>query len=144
MAIDLKTPSNPPAYAFIEYEDPRDADAAVARRDGFDFDGHRLRVELSRRQLGAGGGRGGFGGGGGYGGGGYGGGGYGGGGGRPGGPGAYGGGPGMMRGPPPPGRMGPPMRTGFRVTVTGLPDSSSWQDLKVGPGAAARARPRRG
>merc|ERR1719159_299297 len=36
----------------------------------------------------------------------------------------------MMRGPPPPGRMGPPMRTGFRVTVTGLPDSSSWQDLK--------------
>ena len=54
--IDLKTPGRPPAYAFIEFERPDDADEAIKRRDGYEFAGARIRVELSRR---GGGGRGG-------------------------------------------------------------------------------------
>ena len=42
--IDLKLPSRPPAFAFIEYADPRDAQDAVAARDGYDFGGERIRV----------------------------------------------------------------------------------------------------
>ncbi|XP_057778126.1 serine/arginine-rich splicing factor SR30-like isoform X2 [Salvia miltiorrhiza] len=45
--IDLKTPPRPPIYAFVEFEDPRDADDAIRGRDGYSFDGHRLRVELA-------------------------------------------------------------------------------------------------
>lgn len=30
-------------YAFISFEHPRDAEDAVARRDGYDFAGSRLR-----------------------------------------------------------------------------------------------------
>ncbi|KAM1198974.1 hypothetical protein ACFX2G_010453 [Malus domestica] len=45
--IDLKIPPRPPGYAFVEYEDPRDADDAIYGRDGYDFDGFRLRVELA-------------------------------------------------------------------------------------------------
>ncbi|XP_070676123.1 serine/arginine-rich splicing factor SR30-like isoform X3 [Malus domestica] len=45
--IDLKIPPRPPGYAFVEFEDPRDADDAIYGRDGYDFDGVRLRVELA-------------------------------------------------------------------------------------------------
>ncbi|KAM1315859.1 hypothetical protein TB2_019030 [Malus domestica] len=45
--IDLKIPPRPPGYAFVEYEDPRDADDAIYGRDGYDFDGFRLRVKLA-------------------------------------------------------------------------------------------------
>ncbi|PQM42866.1 serine/arginine-rich splicing factor SR30 isoform X1 [Prunus yedoensis var. nudiflora] len=45
--IDLKVPPRPPGYAFIEFEDARDADDAIYGRDGYNFDGYRLRVELA-------------------------------------------------------------------------------------------------
>ncbi|KAB1199992.1 Pre-mRNA-splicing factor SF2 [Morella rubra] len=65
--IDLKLPPRPPGYAFVEvrlnctdflylevrmdvqlaFEDPQDAEDAVYYRDGYDFDGCRLRVELA-------------------------------------------------------------------------------------------------
>ncbi|GFY94892.1 similar to SERINE-ARGININE PROTEIN 30 [Actinidia rufa] len=45
--IELKTPPRPPGYAFVEFEDYRDAEDAIRGRDGYDFDGHRLRVELA-------------------------------------------------------------------------------------------------
>ncbi|RRT82671.1 hypothetical protein BHM03_00002176, partial [Ensete ventricosum] len=32
---------------FYKFEDPRDADDAIRGRDGYNFDGHRLRVELA-------------------------------------------------------------------------------------------------
>nr|CDJ97254.1 RNA recognition motif domain containing protein [Haemonchus contortus] len=119
--IDIKA-GRGPAFAFVEFEDSRDAEDAVRARDGYEFDGSRIRVEFTR---GRGGGRGGFGGrGGGFGGysnrgGGYGG--YGGGGG------GYSGGGGGRRG----GGGGPPnRRTNYRVIVEGLPASGSWQDLK--------------
>uniref|UniRef100_A0A804R7I7 RRM domain-containing protein n=1 Tax=Zea mays TaxID=4577 RepID=A0A804R7I7_MAIZE len=94
--IDLKVPPRPPGYAFVEFEDPRDAEEAIAGRDGYNFDGHRLRVEAAH------GGRGnasshdrssGFGGGGGA-------------------------------------RRGVSRHSEYRVLVTGLPSSASWQDLK--------------
>lgn len=46
--IVIKKPSNPPAYAFITYSDHRDAEEAVYRRDGYEFAGRRIRVELSK------------------------------------------------------------------------------------------------
>ena len=46
--IDIKTPSRPPAFAFIEYDDKRDAEDAVDGRDGYKFGGDRLRVEFSK------------------------------------------------------------------------------------------------
>ncbi|CDP17134.1 unnamed protein product [Coffea canephora] len=45
--IDLKVPPRPPGYAFVEFEEARDAEDAIRGRDGYDFDGHRLRVELA-------------------------------------------------------------------------------------------------
>lgn len=96
--IDLKIPPRPPGYAFIEFEDPRDAEDAIRGRDGYNFDGYRLRVELAH------GGRGqsssydrhssfsGYSGGG--------------------------------------SRGGVSRRSDYRVLVTGLPSSASWQDLK--------------
>lgn len=42
--IDLKLPSRPPAFAFVEFDNARSADDAVAGRDGYDFHGDRLRV----------------------------------------------------------------------------------------------------
>ncbi|MFS7946473.1 putative RNA recognition motif domain, nucleotide-binding alpha-beta plait domain superfamily [Helianthus anomalus] len=45
--IELKVPPRPPGYAFVEFEEARDADDAIRGRDGYDFDGHKLRVELA-------------------------------------------------------------------------------------------------
>lgn len=42
--IDLKLPPRPPGFAFIEFGSSRDAEDAVAGRDGYDFYGNRLRV----------------------------------------------------------------------------------------------------
>ncbi|XP_071699807.1 serine/arginine-rich-splicing factor SR34-like [Rutidosis leptorrhynchoides] len=95
--IELKIPPRPPGYAFVEFEEARDADDAIRGRDGYDFDGHRLRVELAHggrgnssftdRYSSHNSGRGGRGG-------------------------------GVSR------------RSDYRVMVTGLPSSASWQDLK--------------
>eukprot|EP00249_Psilotum_nudum_P013390 c24304_g2_i2 orf=205-1047(+) len=96
--IDLKLPPRPPGYCFIEFEDSRDAEDAIRGRDGYNFDGHRLRVELAH------GGRG-----------------------RPASLDRYssyssGGGSGRSG--------GVSRRSEYRVIVTGLPSSASWQDLK--------------
>ncbi|KAL7083041.1 hypothetical protein ACP275_14G138400 [Erythranthe tilingii] len=94
--VDLKMPPRPPGYAFVEFEEARDAEDAIRGRDGYDFDGNRLRVELAH------GGRGNssttdrhssFSG---------------------------------SRGP----RGGVSKRSEYRVLITGLPHSASWQDLK--------------
>ncbi|AQK85207.1 ASF/SF2-like pre-mRNA splicing factor SRP31 [Zea mays] len=91
--IDLKIPPRPPGFAFVEFEDARDAEDAIYGRDGYNFDGHRLRVEL-----------------------------------------AHGG-----RGTSSfdrsssyssAGQRGASKRSDYRVMVTGLPSSASWQDLK--------------
>ncbi|KAM3957847.1 LOW QUALITY PROTEIN: splicing factor 2 [Aphomia sociella] len=52
--VDLKNRKGPP-FAFVEFEDPRDADDAVRARDGYDYDGYRLRVEFPRGGGGGGG-----------------------------------------------------------------------------------------
>ncbi|KAF1314409.1 Splicing factor, arginine/serine-rich, partial [Globisporangium splendens] len=76
-SIQIKFPQRPPAFAFIEYEDERDADDAH-------FGGNRLRVEISR-----------------------------------------------ARGEGNGGSFGDRQRgTQFRVLVSNLPTSVSWQDLK--------------
>ncbi|CAL5380656.1 unnamed protein product [Camellia sinensis] len=92
--IDLKIPPRPPGYAFVEFEDYRDAEDAIRGRDGYNFDGNRLRVELAH------GGRGSssvdrYS--------------------------SYSGGS---------SRGGVSRRSDYRVLVTGLPSSASWQDLK--------------
>ncbi|GFQ88433.1 hypothetical protein TNCT_729571, partial [Trichonephila clavata] len=67
-----------------------DADDAVGARDGYDYDGYRLRVEFPR-----------------------------------------GNGPGRGMGTPRGRGRGPPARRSqYRVLVTGLPSTGSWQDLK--------------
>uniref|UniRef100_A0ACD5WQJ6 Uncharacterized protein n=2 Tax=Avena sativa TaxID=4498 RepID=A0ACD5WQJ6_AVESA len=96
--IDLKVPPRPPGFAFVEFEDPRDAEDAIHGRDGYNFDGNRLRVELAH-------------------------------GGRANSsslPNSYGGGGGGGGGR----RGGVSRHTEYRVLVTGLPSSASWQDLK--------------
>ncbi|XP_030474512.2 serine/arginine-rich splicing factor SR30-like isoform X2 [Syzygium oleosum] len=94
--IDLKIPPRPPGYAFVEFEDPRDAEDAIRGRDGCKFDGYRLRVELAH------GGRG-----------------------YSSSVDRYGSysGSGSSRG-------GVGRHSDYRVLVTGLPSSASWQDLK--------------
>ncbi|XP_034828231.1 serine/arginine-rich splicing factor 1B [Maniola hyperantus] len=94
--VDLKNRKGPP-FAFVEFEDPRDADDAVRARDGYDYDGYRLRVEFPRG--GGGGARGGR-------------------------------SQGDRFGPRPAVRGPPARRSEYRVLVTGLPPSGSWQDLK--------------
>ena len=42
--IDIKWPPKPPPFAFVEYNDPRDADDAVRGEDGKQFAGARMRV----------------------------------------------------------------------------------------------------
>ncbi|KAJ3588615.1 hypothetical protein NHX12_009469 [Muraenolepis orangiensis] len=69
--IDLKNRRGGPPFAFVEFEDSRDAEDAVHGRDGYDYDGYRLRVEFPRSSRGE-----------------------------------------------------------YRVIVSGLPPSGSWQDLK--------------
>uniref|UniRef100_A0A1B6FSK3 RRM domain-containing protein n=1 Tax=Cuerna arida TaxID=1464854 RepID=A0A1B6FSK3_9HEMI len=93
MFVDLKNRRGPP-FAFVEFEDPRDAEDAVQARDGYDYDGYRLRVEFPRGN----------------------------------GPSGFRGsrnGSSSSRGRGPPAR-----RSQYRVLVTGLPPSGSWQDLK--------------
>lgn len=87
--VDLKNRRGPP-FAFVEFEDARDAEDAVHARDGYDYDGYRLRVEFPRS-----------------------------------------GGPSGRRGPSwSYSKKGPARRSQFRVLVSGLPGSGSWQDLK--------------
>jgi len=98
-----------PAFAFIEFEDPRDATDAVKGRDGEKFDGNRIKVQFPRNtnsNSGGGGGGGGFGG-------------------DRGGSSSRGGG--YTRGR---GRGLPIRRSEYRVLVSGLPSTGSWQDLK--------------
>ncbi|KAL2477850.1 Serine/arginine-rich splicing factor SR34A [Forsythia ovata] len=111
LEIELKIPPRPPCYCFVEFEHSRDAEDAIKGRDGYNFDGCRLRVELahggrgpssSSDRCGGYGGSGGGGGGGGVSGGGGGGG----------------------------GRFGTSRHSDYRVVVRGLPSSASWQDLK--------------
>ncbi|KAM3181542.1 Serine/arginine-rich splicing factor 1B [Hymenolepis weldensis] len=89
--IDLKRRRGPP-FAFIEFEDERDAEDAVRDCDGYKLNGYALRVEFPRasnnsfRRGGAA--------------------------------------PGFSRG------SGPSRRSDYRVLVTNLPPSGSWQDLK--------------
>ena len=117
--IILKNQKGPP-FAFVEFDDARDADDAVRGRSGYNFDGYKLRVEHPRgdRDRRGGGGR--------FGGGGYGGsdrGGYRsdrGGGSRPPQYNSY-----SFRHGVPPAR-----RTEHRVIVSGIPSTGSWQDLK--------------
>ncbi|EFX01771.1 pre-RNA splicing factor [Grosmannia clavigera kw1407] len=115
-------------FGFIEYRDAMDARDVVPAFHGSDFMGERLTVQFARGRRGEGGGPGGGPGGGlgggpnhGPGGGGLGHGPYGGGGG--GGPG--GGGYNSHDRPPP-----RPRRTAHRMAITGLPNDTSWQDLK--------------
>lgn len=46
--IDIKNPARPPAFAFVTFDDIRDAEDAVRGRDGYNFDGNRLRCEFSK------------------------------------------------------------------------------------------------
>eukprot|EP00195_Chlamydomonas_chlamydogama_P006441 CAMPEP_0202900642 /NCGR_PEP_ID=MMETSP1392-20130828/11957_1 /ASSEMBLY_ACC=CAM_ASM_000868 /TAXON_ID=225041 /ORGANISM="Chlamydomonas chlamydogama, Strain SAG 11-48b" /LENGTH=224 /DNA_ID=CAMNT_0049587077 /DNA_START=146 /DNA_END=819 /DNA_ORIENTATION=+ len=46
--VDIKTPARPPAFAFVEFNDPRDAEEAARRRDGVDFLGNRIRCEIAK------------------------------------------------------------------------------------------------
>ena len=95
--IELKIPPRPPGYAFVEFEEVRDAEDAIRGRDGYDFDGHRLRVELAHGGRGQSSND------------------------------RYGGGDGGGgRGH----RGGVSRRSDYRVKITGLPHSASWQDLK--------------
>lgn len=87
------------SMAFLEYEDPRDAEDAKERRHGWTFEGERLRVEFSKpkrgdsrggradsRRRGGGGDRGG---------------------------------------------RGPTLRDSwYRLKITNMPASASWQDMK--------------
>ncbi|XP_019937739.1 serine/arginine-rich splicing factor 9 [Paralichthys olivaceus] len=96
--IELKNNRGTIPFAFVRFEDPRDADDAVYGRNGYGYGDSKLRVEYPRST------------------------------GAKFGPMAGGGGGG---GGAPRGRFGPPTRRSeFRVMVTGLPPSGSWQDLK--------------
>ncbi|XP_072745703.1 RNA-binding protein 1-like isoform X7 [Anoplolepis gracilipes] len=48
---------NPPGFAFVEFEDPRDAEDAVRGLDGVHLCGTRVRVEMSSGRSRRGGGR---------------------------------------------------------------------------------------
>ncbi|RHY26487.1 hypothetical protein DYB32_007566 [Aphanomyces invadans] len=49
LEISIKTPSRPPAFAFVQYEDLRDAQDAVREMNGTEMDGNTLRVEITKR-----------------------------------------------------------------------------------------------
>ncbi|NP_001299828.1 serine/arginine-rich splicing factor 9 [Danio rerio] len=94
--IELKNNRSTIPFAFVRFEDPRDAEDAVFGRNGYGFGDCKLRVEYPRSS-----------------------------GSKFSGPAGGGGGGG------PRGRFGPPTRRSeFRVIVTGLPPTGSWQDLK--------------
>jgi len=100
--IELKNNRGTIPFAFVRFEDPRDADDAVYGRNGYGYGDSKLRVEYPRSSGAKFGGP------------------------MEGGRGGGGGGPGGPRG-----RFGPPTRRSeFRVIVTGLPPTGSWQDLK--------------
>eukprot|EP00918_Siedleckia_nematoides_P073367 GHVU01160094.1.p1 GENE.GHVU01160094.1~~GHVU01160094.1.p1 ORF type:complete len:262 (-),score=26.01 GHVU01160094.1:334-1119(-) len=80
-----ETISNVP-FAFLEFNDSRDADDAIHEMNGYEMSGNRLRVEKPFASRGRKGERQPF--------------------------------------------QGPATKGGYRVTVTGLPHSGSWQDLK--------------
>jgi len=42
---------NPPGFAFVEYEDPRDAEDAVRGLDGCKIAGSRVKVEMSHGMI---------------------------------------------------------------------------------------------
>ncbi|KAM9306543.1 serine/arginine-rich splicing factor 9-like [Pholidichthys leucotaenia] len=88
--IELKNNRGSVPFAFVRFEDPRDADDAVFGRNGYEYGDSKLRVEYPKSTSGK---------------------------------------PGQMGGPR--GKFGPPTRrSDFRVVVSGLPASGSWQDLK--------------
>jgi len=105
--VDIKLPRSGggPAFAFLEFDDPRDAQDAIKGRDGYEISGHRIRVELpqSKSYQASSGGSGGY---------------------RGGGRGGFSGGRGRGRG------GGPPRRSDYRLLVSGLPPTGSWQDIK--------------
>lgn len=45
--IELKNPPRPPGYCFVEFESSRSAEDAIRGRDGYNFDGYHLKIELS-------------------------------------------------------------------------------------------------
>lgn len=48
IACDVRTKEDYRPFAFVEYDDPRDADDAIHDRDGVEVRGTRIRVEQSR------------------------------------------------------------------------------------------------
>ncbi|XP_038058665.1 serine/arginine-rich splicing factor 1-like [Patiria miniata] len=46
--IDLKMPKVGPPFAFVEFDDKRDAEDAIHFRNGYDYDRYTLRVECPR------------------------------------------------------------------------------------------------
>ncbi|XWS50266.1 hypothetical protein CRYUN_Cryun12cG0073600 [Craigia yunnanensis] len=46
--IELKIPPRPPCYCFVEFENSRDAEDAIRGRDGYNFDGCRLRDHMRK------------------------------------------------------------------------------------------------
>ncbi|KAL2556381.1 serine/arginine-rich splicing factor SR34A [Forsythia ovata] len=103
--IELKIPPRPPCYCFVEFESARDAEDAIRGKDGYNFDGCRLRVELAHGGRGpppSSDRRGGYGG-------------------------RDSGGRDRDSGG---GRFGTSRHSEYRVIVRGLPSSASWQDLK--------------
>ncbi|KNA03504.1 hypothetical protein SOVF_208560 [Spinacia oleracea] len=54
LEVETKVPPRPPCFCFVEFEGPRDADQAIRGRDGYNFDGCHLRVELAHGGRGSG------------------------------------------------------------------------------------------
>ncbi|GAU43666.1 hypothetical protein TSUD_302290 [Trifolium subterraneum] len=48
MEIELKVPPRPPCYCFVEFDNARDAEDAIRGRDGYNFDGCRLRDHMRK------------------------------------------------------------------------------------------------
>jgi RNA recognition motif-containing protein len=46
--VEVKRPRHPPAFAFVTFDDARDAERAARAEDGTTFDGRRVRAELAR------------------------------------------------------------------------------------------------
>lgn len=47
-SIDLKLPPRPPPFAFVVFDDARDAEDSVDGRNGYEYGGCKLRVEIAR------------------------------------------------------------------------------------------------